>query len=204
MQVRFMPAARRLGWVIAAVLVVGVPGLGVPAHAQPAHVASHTFVASPASLPVNGSVIRITNQVTGRCLDADLNTVNQNGTRVQLWDCLPGTPGNQLWQVRNSLSGVALQSLYPPYRCLDADINGWTNGVRVQLWDCNGTAVQAWYMDSASGAPITNEYFFNSYPANGPYNLDADLNTIYQNGTTVQLWAPNGQPQQKWNWAAVT
>ena len=33
---------------------------------------------------------------TGRCLDADLNTINQQGTKVQVWNCSGGS--NQQWQ----------------------------------------------------------------------------------------------------------
>ena len=39
------------------------------------------------------------NQASGRCLDADLGTINQNGTKVQVWDCSGGT--NQDWYFEN-------------------------------------------------------------------------------------------------------
>jgi ricin-type beta-trefoil lectin protein len=42
---------------------------------------------------------RMVNQASGRCLDADLGTINQNGTKVQVWDC--GTGTNQQWFFEN-------------------------------------------------------------------------------------------------------
>jgi hypothetical protein len=42
---------------------------------------------------------RMVNQASGRCLDADLGTINQNGTKVQVWDCGSGT--NQQWFFEN-------------------------------------------------------------------------------------------------------
>ncbi len=43
---------------------------------------------------------RMVNQASGRCLDADLGTINQNGTKVQVWDC--GTGTNQEWFFENT------------------------------------------------------------------------------------------------------
>jgi len=37
----------------------------------------------------------IISQATGRCLDADLGTINFNANKVQTWDCT-GAP-NQSW-----------------------------------------------------------------------------------------------------------
>ncbi|HZM80855.1 MAG TPA: RICIN domain-containing protein [Candidatus Limnocylindrales bacterium] len=37
----------------------------------------------------------IVNAASGRCLDADLGTINQEGTKVQVWDCAGGA--NQQW-----------------------------------------------------------------------------------------------------------
>ena len=41
---------------------------------------------------------RLVNVLTGQCLDADLGTVNQNGGRLQLWNCW-NDPGNERWLV---------------------------------------------------------------------------------------------------------
>ena len=42
-------------------------------------------------------VYRITSYYNGRCLDADYGTIADNGTRVQLWDCLGDNQYNQDW-----------------------------------------------------------------------------------------------------------
>jgi Ricin-type beta-trefoil lectin domain len=42
---------------------------------------------------------RMVNQASGRCLDADFGTINQNGTKVLVWDCHFDT--NQQWYFEN-------------------------------------------------------------------------------------------------------
>jgi endo-1,4-beta-xylanase len=37
--------------------------------------------------PGNPNYCEIINQADGKCLDADLNNINTNGDKVQLWDC---------------------------------------------------------------------------------------------------------------------
>jgi Ricin-type beta-trefoil lectin domain-like len=53
-------------------------------------------IAPTLSNPVPGE--RLVNVLTGQCLDADLGTVNQNGGRLQLWNCW-NDPGNERWLV---------------------------------------------------------------------------------------------------------
>ena len=122
---------------------------------------------------------------TYKCLDADLGTIGENGTKVQLWDCWGGQ--NQKWQVMNLGGGriVNLQS----HRCLDADLGTiGENGTKVQLWDCWGGQNQNWNWNWAAGdeggGPIGND--FQNVQSNTC--LDADWNTITKNGTKVQLW----------------
>src|SRR3954447_6620186 len=77
---------------------------------------------------------------SGRCLDADLNTIGRNGAVVQLWDC----NGQRQQQWLYGPDGT-LRSAYNG-RCLDADLNTtWRNGRVVQLWDCNSQPQQRWY-----------------------------------------------------------
>lgn len=136
-----------------------------------------------------------------RCLDADLNTIGANGTRVQLWDCnnqlqqqwFVGQWGNYNYFV-NQASG----------RCLDADTNTayWDGGV-VQLWDCNNLPQQKWGVWVHDSAQRAVGFWNQWYEVNASYNnslhyLDADLNTIGANGTKVQTWTSNLQTQQIW------
>ncbi|MCO6003681.1 RICIN domain-containing protein [Actinoallomurus purpureus] len=140
---------------------------------------------------------RIHSSYNNRCLDADLGTINGNGTRVQLWDCIAANR-NQWWYAYGYGSYIRFQNVFSG-RYLDADlgtING--NGTRVQLWDfISGNRNQWW--------PVVNygsySRIFNSY--SGRY-LDADLGTINANGTRVQLWDfISGNRNQWWYFERV-
>ena len=125
---------------------------------------------------------------SGRCVDADLNTIGANGTRVQLWDC--NHQAQQNWisypdgTIRSSKNG----------KCLDADLNTIRgNGTKVQLWTCNGQLQQRWTI--APGSRSGSHRLISQHSGRC---VDADLNTINSNGTRVQLWDCNSQPQQDW------
>lgn len=105
----------------------------------------------------------------GRCVDADLNTIGGNGTKIQLWDC-----NNQLQQrwTRNS-QGNGEFSIHYNGRCLDADLPSiGSNGTKVHLWDCNGSTQQrwSWLPDGSIRNALSGRC------------LDADLPTIGSNG----------------------
>jgi len=124
----------------------------------------------------------------GRCVDADLNTINVDPTRVQLWDC--NNQAQQNWVVRSD--GTIRSSKNG--KCLDADVNNInTNGTRVQLWTCNGSRQQQWAI--TGGATGSSHQLVNQISNRC---VDADLNTIQNVGTKIQLWDCNGQPQQAW------
>jgi len=129
--------------------------------------------------------IKLLNGYSARCLDAATQNIGQNGTTMQLWDCLPGT--NQNWwyytdgTIRNAESG----------RCLDAALqNIASNGTTVQLWQCNGGLNQKWTFTSSG--QIRNQ--------DSGRCLDGDLGGIATNGTRVQLWDCNGSRNQSWIW----
>lgn len=145
-----------------------------------ASVAGVTVMAQPAQAATGTAV---TVRVSGQCLDADLNTINRNGSRVQLWQC--NGQAQQKWYIEPD---GTIHSGYNGW-CLDADTNTANrNGGIVQLWQCNGTAQQRW----SKKAGLIFSGLSNRC-------LDADLNTINRNGTTVQLWDCNWQNQQVWN-----
>ena len=83
---------------------------------------------------------RIRSRYNSRCLDADSNTIGDDGTKVQLWDCLGGGQYNQYWRLSSTgFAGVYRITSYYNGRCLDADYGTIAdNGTRVQLWDCLG------------------------------------------------------------------
>lgn len=162
-----MTRARRILVVLSAFMVA----LGVTVVVQPA-------AASAAS----GSPVKV--QINGYCLDADLNTINRDGTIVQLWQC---NGSNQQRWYRNA-DGTIHTSYNTDY-CLDVDLNtANVNGGKAQLWRCNGSPQQKW----------SN---FNGQLRSGWNNrcLDADLNTLNRNGTKVQMWDCNNSSQQTWN-----
>ncbi|MDQ0379711.1 RICIN domain-containing protein [Amycolatopsis thermophila] len=119
----------------------------------------------------------------GRCLDADLNTINGNGTKVQLWDCNEYA-ANQAWYIRQIPEGYyRFQNVYSG-RYLDADLNTINrNGTKLQLWDYVAGGSNQWF----AAAAIPEGYTRFQNVRSGRY-LDADLNTSFRNGTVVQLW----------------
>ncbi|WP_406737594.1 ricin-type beta-trefoil lectin domain protein [Streptomyces sp. NBC_00853] len=137
-----------------------------------------------ACISITAANVVLRSSYNGRCLDADLNTMGRNGTKVQLWNC-NGQP-QQGWVLDG---GGAIRSIRDRSRCLDADLNTiQANGTKVQLWDCNGQPQQVWRVSSTG-------WIYNEKSGRC---LDADLNTIQANGTKVQLWDCNGQRQQNW------
>jgi Ricin-type beta-trefoil lectin domain len=138
--------------------------------------------ATPPPPPPAPTYTEVRNRQSARCLDADLATINSDGTKVQLWDCWGGA--NEQWlfasdgTIRNQQSG----------RCLDAD-EGTINadGTIVHLYHCNGSANQRWSID---GNGVLHS-------ARSARVLDADGPTINGNGTKIQLWDANaGRNQQ--------
>ncbi|MFD4240454.1 ricin-type beta-trefoil lectin domain protein [Streptomyces sp. NPDC058525] len=133
------------------------------------------------SAPTAGVVYQV--QLSNRCLDADTNTINNNGGRAQVWDC--NYAANQRWILEPS---GALRVDFNNNKCLDADTNTINNnGGTVQLWTCNGQPQQAWYRGANN--TIRSKY-------NGKC-LDHDTNEN-RNGGKVQLWTCNNSPQQTW------
>ena len=96
--------------------------------ALPARASSSTFIWKSAA---------------GQCVDADLNTIGANGTRVQLWTCNGSL--QQRWTITGSATAQfhTIVSQYS-HRCFDADTNTSGDGAKVQLWDCNGQPQQNW------------------------------------------------------------
>ena len=138
----------------------------------------------------------IHNRYSGRCLDADLNTINANGTKVQLWDC--NGSAQQIWYV-HSIDGYYVIQSARSGRVLDADpISMWRNGTTVRLWQYNGGANQkwSWWFDGLGDG-------FSS--ANSPYR--SPTRTWSPSGATApraQLWDYGwGATQQLWSLVSV-
>ncbi|GAB3567764.1 hypothetical protein GCM10027445_16580 [Amycolatopsis endophytica] len=129
----------------------------------------------------------------GRCLDADLNTIGGNGTKVQLWDC-DAYAANQAWYLTLIPEGYyRFQNVYSG-RYLDADLNTINgNGTKIQLWDYMAGGSNQWF----ALTEIPEGYLRLQNVRGGRY-LDADLNTAYRNGTVVQLWDYVAGAQNQW------
>ncbi|MBL1104375.1 ricin-type beta-trefoil lectin domain protein [Streptomyces sp. 5-8] len=133
---------------------------------------------------------RITSRATGNlCLDADANTIPQNGTKVQLWGC--NGNDNQVWYFSVVSTGNYYVQTGQGFQCLDADANTIPqNGTKVQLWGCTGGRNQVWY---PAGNTLRN-LASNTC-------LDADANTIPNYGTKIQLWGCiSGSANQQWSY----
>jgi hypothetical protein len=90
---------------------------------------------------------RIRSKFNGRCLDADLGSINGNATWVQLWDCLGLNQKNQFWWLTSG--SHRLVSNFSG-RVLDADLGtAHHNGTIIQLWDNLGRNQhnQVWFFD---------------------------------------------------------
>jgi hypothetical protein len=136
---------------------------------------------------------RVHSSYNNRCLDADLGTINGNGTKVQLWDCIAANR-NQWWYAWGYGTYIRFQNVYSG-RFLDADLGTInSNGTKVQLWDfISGNKNQWWpVINYGSYSRIVNS-FSNRY-------LDADLGTINSNGTKVQLWDFVSGNRNQWWW----
>jgi hypothetical protein len=137
----------------------------------------------------------VLNLAYNNCLDADLNTINGNGTKIQLWEC--NGWHNQQWyfyDLNGQGTAYIIYSRAQVNRILDADLNTINrNGTTVQLWDyISGNANQTWIPTQDSSGHYT---FYNNYSFR---ILDADLNGRGLNGTRVQLWDRNGNLNQLW------
>jgi hypothetical protein len=175
---------RRLAGLAIIVVLVAAAVVAGPraAHAGPVKVATGVTIFS---------------MFKGRCLDADAGAIGANGTKVQLWDC-NGWP-NQTWDIFSDGAVRSTQS----GRCLDADLGSvGANGTKVQLWDCTGGANQKWntllssLTAPAGVGPLDSSNLRSA--ANGRC-LDADLGSIWANGTKVQLWDCNSWTNQRWH-----
>lgn len=151
------------------------------------HSAAESAVVDPTGQTVFRTFI---NDRSKRCLDAALQSIQRNGTTIQLWDC----NGQQQQRWEAPLSGRGEIRNLASGRCLDAALQSiGRNGTVVQLWDCNGGDQQQW--DVAHPGNIKNVHSGRC--------LDAALQSVDRNGTTMQLWDCNGGNQQFWDASIV-
>ena len=126
--------------------------------------------------PPPGGAKRIVGAQSGRCIDVPGASQN-NGTRVQLYDCNGQT--NQAWTLTSSKQLTVYGS-----RCLDAAGSG--NGSAVQIYSCNGQANQQWNVNS--NGTITGVQSGRCLDVWGTGN-----------GQPVQIYDCNGQANQRFS-----
>ncbi|BBH68449.1 beta-xylanase [Actinoplanes sp. OR16] len=119
---------------------------------------------------------RIVGSQSGRCVDVP-NASQNNGTRVQLYDC--NGQANQQWTLTSSRQLTVYGT-----RCLDAA--GSANGSAVQIYTCNGQANQQWNVN-ANGT-ITGVQSGRCLDVWGTGN-----------GQQVQIYDCNGQANQRFS-----
>ena len=149
------------------------PTTATPTTATP----TTSVTTSPTSAPA--SVGRIVGAQSGRCIDVP-NSSQNNGTRVQLYDCHTGS--NQSWTYTS-----AKQLRVYGNMCLDAAGSG--NGAAIQIYSCNGQTNQQWNIN-ANGT-ITG--------VQSGRCLDVWSTA---NGAQVQLYSCNGQANQRFSLVA--
>lgn len=116
--------------------------------------------------------------LANKCLDVRGPSTN-NGTPVQLWDCV-NVP-QQRWTLtrRGELRGLG-------GKCLDVRGPSTDNGTPVQLWDCVDVPQQRWTLTSRGELRGLGGKCLD---VRGPSSA---------NGTPVQLWDCVNVPQQRW------
>ncbi|WP_433788683.1 endo-1,4-beta-xylanase [Actinoplanes sp. CA-252034] len=131
---------------------------------------------SPSPSVPSGDARRILGAQSGRCVDVPSASQN-NGTRVQLYDCNGQT--NQQW----TLTASRQLTVYGN-RCLDAAGSG--NGAAVQIYSCNGQTNQQWNVNE--NGTITGVQSGRCLDVWGSAN-----------GQQIQIYDCNGQANQRFS-----
>ncbi|MEU6024569.1 polysaccharide deacetylase family protein [Micromonospora sp. NPDC047134] len=133
----------------------------------------------PTTPPPSGSASQIVGSQSGRCIDVP-NASQNNGTRVQLYDCHGQT--NQAWTYTSDKQLRVYGTM-----CLDAAGSG--NGAAVQIYACHGQGNQQWNVNS--NGTISN--------VQSGRCLDAWSTA---NGAQVQLYDCHGGTNQRFSLVA--
>lgn len=127
-----------------------------------------------------------------KCWDADLNSINRNGTKMQLWDCNEYAAHQAFYITQNPEGFFRFQNVANG-RYLDADLNSINNnGTIVQLWDFIAGGKNQWWTatENAEG------FIRLQSPASGRY-LTSEGPTA-ANGTRLQLWSFIAGGRSQW------
>lgn len=128
----------------------------------------------------------------GRCLDADNDSRNVDGTKVQLW--LPNNSSHQKWKLVRiaGTDNYNVVSLWHDSEVgyLDADAHTLgKRGTKIQLWTKNDTEHQKWQFNKV----LDEKYHIicASPETEGIKYLNAHGPDVGENGGRLQLWEYN-------------
>jgi hypothetical protein len=184
-----------------AVTPAAPPAVRMPASGKLPHVAAANLTTHPDTVYWK----KFYSYYNYRVLDADLNTIGGDGTRIQLWDDLGSNQLNQVWGFLTT-GTTGLYKLYNDYgynsRVLSADPNATGgNGTQVQLRADFERANQYWWLvDTGFGDGTSGNEIYKLINYDTGRALDADLNGIGGNGTKVQVWDDLGPFQDNQCW----
>jgi Ricin-type beta-trefoil lectin domain len=138
------------------------------------------------------------------CLDASTSgsLAGKNGDKVQLATC-ESTGSPDQWWYQGTTNGAGYSTLVNDLyksQCLNADDKPLHDGSVVQLWNCDvGTSNEFWNVDSLLDQPSFTSLTLEDGSVGGDptYILDA-MSQHIGNGDQVQIWTPNGLPNQGW------
>jgi len=138
----------------------------------------------------------IVNAESGRYLDADKDTLKNDGTKLQLFGNEVGAKGNRQWHIMPLGKGTYAIVNVESERFLDADMNV-KDGSKVQLFGktLDNKMNRQWRIVKADG---DNFFIVN---AQSELLLDADKATIKMDGTLVHLsgkMRPDAPNTSKW------
>ncbi|GAB3804839.1 hypothetical protein GCM10027605_29640 [Micromonospora zhanjiangensis] len=133
---------------------------------------------NPTTPPPSGGAGRIVGVQSGRCIDVP-NASQNNGTRVQLYDC--NGQSNQQWTYTSSKQLQVYGT-----KCLDAAGSG--NSAAIQIYDCNGQTNQQWNINS--NGTISGVQSGRCLDVWGTGN-----------GQQVQIYDCHGQTNQQWQFS---
>lgn len=130
----------------------------------------------------------------GRALEAEGNTYQNNGCKIQIWNQYFGL--NQLWDVSDAGSGHFYIKNVGANKALDAqDVTVNNNGGKVQLWQVYPANLnQKWVFQSLGG----NRYTIRNAASTTNKVLDVTGGVTDRNGTAVQLWDCLNGANQVW------
>lgn len=130
----------------------------------------------------------------GHALEAESNTYQNNGCKVQIWNQYFGL--NQLWDVTDAGGGRFYIKNVGGNKALDAqDATVNNNGGKVQLWQTYPANLnQKWVFQSLG----SNRYTIRNAASTGNKVLDVTGGVIDRGGTAVQLWDCVNGANQVW------